>query len=147
MKEGKYMKVLLVEDDPLSRHLLQQMLCNLGYEVTACEDGEVAWNAFTSQEFHLIVSDWLMPNLDGLELCKRIRTADKKYYSYFILQTSCAEKDSLVSAITSGVDDYLLKPYDTIKLQNKLQVAQKFFEIEAQTQASPERLEAIKKRL
>jgi CheY-like chemotaxis protein len=147
MKEGKFMKVLLAEDDPLSRHLLHQMLSNLGYEVTACEDGNAAWEAFTNQEFHLVVSDWLMPNLNGLELCKKIRTADKSYYSYFILQTSCTEKDSLMNAITSGVDDYLLKPYDVVKLQTKLQVAQKFFEIEAQTQASPELLEAIKKLL
>jgi CheY-like chemotaxis protein len=147
MKVGKYMKVLLVEDDALSRQLLHQMLTNLGYEVTACEDGHAAWETFTSQEFHLVVSDWIMPNLDGLELCKKIRTADKSYYSYFILQTSCAEKDSLVNAITSGVDDYLLKPYDVIKLQTKLQTAQKFFEIESQTQASPELVEAIKKLL
>jgi CheY-like chemotaxis protein len=138
------MKVLLVEDDPLSRHLLQQMLSNLGYEVTACEDGNAAWEAFTSQEFHLVVSDWLMPNLNGLELCKKIRTSDKSYYSYFILQTSCAEKDSLVRAISSGVDDYLLKPYDVVKLQTKLQIAQKFFELEAQTEVSPQVLEAIK---
>lgn len=138
------MKVLLVEDDPLSRHLLQQMLKNLGYEVTACEDGKAAWEAFTSQEFHLVVSDWLMPNLDGLELCKKIRTSDKSYYSYFILQTSCAEKESLVSAISSGVDDYLLKPYDVVKLQTKLQIAQRFFEIEAQTEVSSKVLEAIK---
>lgn len=141
------MKILLVEDDHLSRHLLQQMLSNLGYEVMACEDGQAAWEAFTNQEFHLIVSDWLMPNLDGLELCKKIRTADKSYYSYFILQTSCTEKDSLVSAISSGVDDYLLKPYDVVKLQTKLQTAQKFFEIEAEVQASPQLLHAIKKLL
>lgn len=138
------MKVLLVEDDPLSRHLLQQMLNNLGYEVTACEDGNAAWEAFTNQEFHLVVSDWLMPNLNGLELCKKIRTSDKSYYSYFILQTSCGERDSLVTAISSGVDDYLLKPYDVVKLQTKLQIAQRFFELEAQTEVSTHMVEAIK---
>ena len=112
------MKVLLAEDDAVTRYILQEMLGVFGYEVTACADGEEAWDAFCAGDFRLVVSDWSMPRMDGQELCQRIRASQRDAPCYFILQTSNQV------GIDFGADSYLFKPIDMDELKERLQVAE-----------------------
>src|SRR5438445_12053356 len=82
--EGARMKVLIAEDDPISRHLLQRTLEQWGYEVVTANDGEEAWRLFEPADFPLVISDWVMPDVDGLELVRRIRSASRPGYVYTI---------------------------------------------------------------
>ncbi|MEW6130721.1 MAG: response regulator [Acidobacteriota bacterium] len=141
------MNILLAEDDSSSRKILHEMLAELGHQVTVCEDGKAAWEAFQRNDYRLVVSDYSMPHLNGVELCQKIRSANNPHHTYFILQTSCSEKSALLKALASGVDDILLKPVDLHKLRAKLEVAEKFFELEQQSPCSAQVLDAIKEML
>jgi DNA-binding response OmpR family regulator len=117
------MKVLVAEDDAVTRCILSETLRAWGYEVTACADGKEAWDAFRNGDFRLVLSDWMMPRMDGLELCRKIRTSDKSSSCYFILQTS--DIDSVHSLnIVWGADSVLAKPLDSEELKARLQAAE-----------------------
>src|SRR5215216_1452363 len=117
------MKVLIADDDDVSRYILQEILQVLGYEVTACRDGSEAWEKYLKGNFRLVISDWMMPNVDGMELCRRIREEMRADYSYFILQTSLHEKQELLAGLEFGADNYLLKPFDINDLKIRLKIA------------------------
>jgi CheY-like chemotaxis protein len=129
------MKVLIADDDAVSRYILQEILQTLGYEVTVCEDGSQAWEKYLEGDFRLVISDWMMPKVDGLELCRRIRELNRAAYSYFILQTSCNEKGDLFEGIECGVDNYLLKPFDSNDLKIRLKIASRVLALQANVQA------------
>ena len=86
------MKILIVEDDLVSRRLLRKMLEQWGYEVTSAKNGQDAWEIYQSNEFKFVVADWMMPVMDGLKLCRKIRAINNKGYVYFILLTSKDKK-------------------------------------------------------
>jgi sigma-B regulation protein RsbU (phosphoserine phosphatase) len=119
------LKVLLVEDDIASLRLQHRMLTGWGHEVTACENGGVACELFAANQYDVVVSDWIMPELDGLELCNRIRSIKKRDYCYFILVTAQSRTENLIQAIEVGVDDYLTKPVDSVELRVRLKVAER----------------------
>lgn len=129
------MKVLIADDDAVSRYILQEMLQTLGYEVTACEDGSQAWERYLEGDFRLVISDWMMPNVDGLELCSRIRELNRADYSYFILQTSLHEKEDLLKGLEFGADNYLLKPFESSDLKIRLKIANRVLALQADVQA------------
>lgn len=117
------MKVLLAEDDAVTRYVLEETLAALGYEVTACADGKAAWDAYRDGEFRLVISDWAMPEMDGVELCRRIKRSARRAPCYFILQTSDGEGVRALDAWDA--DSYLLKPYDSDELKARLQAAER----------------------
>jgi sigma-B regulation protein RsbU (phosphoserine phosphatase) len=119
------LKVLLVEDENVSLRLQKKMLEGWGHEVTACENGKVACELFSAIQYDVVVSDWMMPELDGLELCNRIRSISKRDYCYFILVTAKSRGENLIQAIDAGVDDYLTKPVDSVELRVRLKVAER----------------------
>ena len=129
------MKVLIADDDAVSRYILQEILQTLGYQVTACEDGSQAWGRYLEGDFRLVISDWMMPKVDGLELCRRIRGLNRAHYSYFILQTSHHEKKDLLEGLEFGVDNYLLKPFDSNDLRIRLKIANRVLALQANVQA------------
>ncbi len=129
------MKVLIADDDAVSRYILQEILQTLGYEVTACEDGSQAWEKYLEGNFRLVISDWMMPKVDGLELCRKIRESNRTASSYFILQTSRNEKEDLLEGIERGVDNYLLKPFDSNDLKIRLKIANRVLALQANVQA------------
>ena len=108
------MKVLIVEDDPDSRDLLKVLLELDGHDVTAAWNGMEGWQAFQSGEFPVVLSDWLMPEMDGLELCRRIRASDRPSYSYVILVTALHGKSSYLQGMNAGADDFVSKPFEGI---------------------------------
>jgi sigma-B regulation protein RsbU (phosphoserine phosphatase) len=120
------MKILAVEDDPVARAVLRQALRRLGHEVIEAADGEAAWVALQGEPVRVIVSDWMMPRLDGLELCRRIREGGAADYVYFILLTSRdATEENSRAAADAGVDDFLTKPLDFSELWTRLRVAER----------------------
>jgi len=120
------MHILIAEDDMLSRKLLKTNLEDMGHTVDAAENGLDAWEMFDRSPYRVVVSDWLMPELSGLELCEKIRARQETDYTYFVLLTAnVSEESSYYEAMERGVDDFLSKPLDRSELTIRLQVAQR----------------------
>jgi two-component system, cell cycle response regulator len=118
-------KVLIAEDDGVTRLLLQRAVERLDHECLGVEDGLQALAAFQQDQFDVVISDWMMPGLDGPDLCRRVRAMESMHYSYFILLTALADKGHFLSGMEAGADDYLQKPFDREELQVRLQVARR----------------------
>ena len=119
------MKILVAEDDAASRAILTQILKQLGHDVVVTVDGEQAWGIFLAEDVPLLVSDWMMPSLDGLELCRRIRAENRPAYTYIILLTVLGGKANYLEAMKAGADDFINKPFDVDQLQARLRVAER----------------------
>lgn len=115
---------LIVEDDNAARLILQHWLKNLGYEVLATEDGNQAWSAMTMETPpKLILLDWSIPGLDGIELCRRLRASSSPYYTYVIMIAGRHAREDVACALEAGADDYLAKPFAEVELEARLTVA------------------------
>jgi sigma-B regulation protein RsbU (phosphoserine phosphatase) len=119
------LRLLLAEDDAVTRQTLRAMLMAQGHEVTDAEDGSVAWGAWQLSQPRIVISDWLMPEMDGLELCRKIRALPGKPYTYFILQTSRTGRENFLEAMGAGVDDFVTKPVAADELKARLGVAER----------------------
>ncbi len=120
------MNILIAEDDLLSRKLLITTLEQLGHQVDPFDNGEDAWNAHNRFPYRVIVSDWLMPKLDGLDFCRKVRERENTEYTYFILLTAKAQdKESYMEAMGAGIDDFLAKPLDRDQIWMRLRVAER----------------------
>jgi DNA-binding response OmpR family regulator len=120
------MNILIAEDDFISRKLLINILEELGHVVTVAADGKEAWEAYQAQPTRLLITDWLMQQMDGLELVRKIRENDKSDYTYIILLTAnIGQRENYYKAMHAGVDDFLAKPLDRLELEIRLQVAQR----------------------
>lgn len=127
------MKILIAEDDPVSVKILQFTLEHFGHEVVTAASGSEAWEIFDREPVRVIVSDWMMPGLDGLELCQKIRQRAKTEYTYFILLTAIStERNHLRKAMDAGIDDFLTKPLDREAIQMRLRVAERILEFTTQ---------------
>jgi signal transduction histidine kinase len=124
------MRVLIAEDEPVSRRLLQSYLQKWGYEVTAAADGAEAWRLFEAADCPIVITDWMMPELDGLDLIRRIRGGGRPGYVYAILLTARAQKEDLVEGMEAGADDFLTKPFDRDELRVRLRAAGRVLELE-----------------
>jgi signal transduction histidine kinase len=124
------MKVLIAEDDPISRRLLQGHLTNWGHEVTAAEGGGQAWQLFRQGSYPLVISDWVMPEMDGLELVRRIRECPRSGYVYVILLTAKARKEDVVQGMEAGADDFVTKPFDREELRVRLRAGERIVQLE-----------------
>lgn len=119
------MRVLVADDDPISLRLLVHALEVLGYDVTPTGTGEEAWTTFEAAPVPVVVSDWMMPDLDGLDLCRRIRAGSTVGYTYVILLSSQNERADRLHALEAGVDDFLSKPLDRAELAARLVIARR----------------------
>ena len=118
------MDILIAEDDFISRKLLVNILEELGHVVTVACDGEEAWQLYKKQPCRMVITDWLMPQVDGLELVKRIRGQDLSDYTYVVLLTAnIGQRENYFKAMQAGIDDFLVKPQDRIELEIRLKVA------------------------
>src|SRR5215471_10094989 len=124
------MNVLIAEDDRDSRELLSWLLEKLGYHVTVTENGKQAWEAFRREKFRLVISDLLMPDVDGLELCRRIRAMQASKYTYIILLTALIGKRDYLEGMDAGADDFITKPFDPDELKARLRVAERITSIQ-----------------
>ncbi|MBI2813617.1 MAG: response regulator [Opitutae bacterium] len=122
------MKVLIAEDDPIAGRVLEAALVKLGHEPQITNDGEAAWQLLQAQPVRVVVSDWRMPRLDGLELCRRIRARPGDYVCFILLTQQAATAGNLKEAMEAGVDDFLGKPVDHGQLWMRLRVAERILQ-------------------
>jgi two-component system, cell cycle response regulator len=131
------MKVLIAEDDRDSRELLTWILEKLGYQVVCTENGQQAWDAFRRGKFRLVISDLLMPDVDGLELCRRIRSSKHIKYTYIILLTALIGKRQYLEGMQAGADDFMTKPFDADELKARLGVATRILSLQEEPESKP----------
>jgi diguanylate cyclase (GGDEF)-like protein len=124
--------VLVVDDNILIRSVLQDLLKEEGYEVVTSENGKDALRKYRSHLFQIIISDWVMPEMNGLELCRAIREESHQHgYTYFILLTSQDSKNDIIAGLQAGADEYLIKPVHKPELHARLNTARRILELEA----------------
>ena len=125
------MRVLVAEDDPTSRVLLASMLKKWGHEPVCAADGLEAWNLLCQEDApRLVLLDWVMPGLDGPEVCRRLRAAETSDPPFVIMLTGRAEKGDIILGLDAGANDYLSKPYDPDELRARLRVACRMLELQ-----------------
>ena len=135
------MKILAVEDDAVARAVLRQALRRLGHDTIEAADGESAWKLLQEEPVRVVVSDWLMPRSDGLDLCRKIRARVGTDYIYFILLTSNdATEENQAAAADAGVDDFLTKPLNVQDLWTRLRVAERILRYTTQVRQLEELL-------
>ncbi|OPZ21143.1 MAG: Transcriptional regulatory protein TcrA [candidate division BRC1 bacterium ADurb.BinA364] len=137
------MRILVVDDDPLTLELLGAALRKWGHEVETASDGEEAWKSFQQNPAPMLLSDWMMPLCDGIELCRRIREADSDIYTYFIMITAKRERDDLIAAIEGGADDFLVKPVFIDELRAKIHAGQRILKLQSDLSAQLNKLSIV----
>ena len=124
-------RILIAEDHYVSRHLLERNLTNWGFQVVTAEDGEAAVRILESEDAPpLAIVDWMMPRMDGLEVCRRVRALKDRPYIYLVLLTAKSHKEEIATGLEAGADDYVIKPFDPDELRARLKVGQRVVELE-----------------
>lgn len=126
------MEVLIAEDDYISRSLLKKMLVDMGHDVLDAENGEDAWALLQENPRQIVITDWMMPKMDGLEFCQKIRSASFDSYIYVIMLTAKDRKKDLVEVFESGADDYIPKPFDPEELRARVMTGIRVINLENQ---------------
>ncbi len=127
------MKILIADDSIVSRHLLEATLRKWGYDVMVACDGAEALELLQRQDApSLIILDWMMPGMTGVEVCRRIRQRDGEPYTYILLLTSKSQKEDLIEGMEAGADDYITKPFDQNELQVRLRAGTRLVDLQAQ---------------
>lgn len=137
------MKILIAEDDPVSRRILEATLTRWGYELEVATDGEQAWAALrTADAPRLAILDWMMPGIDGVEICRRLREAEGDRPAYLILLTAKGEKDDIVTGLEAGANDYVTKPFDREELRARVHVGERVVSLQNSLAERVEQLQA-----
>jgi response regulator RpfG family c-di-GMP phosphodiesterase len=124
------MNILIVDDDASSLALLEKSITKWGYSTAKTENGNQAIERLKDSRIDMIVSDWLMPEMDGRELCQKVRSLDLKYYIYIILISAQDTRNDVVRGLESGVDDYLTKPLNLDELRARLEIGARIIKLE-----------------
>ncbi len=140
------MKILVVEDNRIAAHHLVRTLEKMSHEAHHEGDGAKAWQALQEQRFDMIISDWEMPEVDGLELCRRVRSQHDTPYIYYILLTAKEGKDDRYTGLQAGADDFLVKPLDPTELMARLEVASRILGMQEQLASTVLSLDVAQKR-
>lgn len=131
-KQDPVVNILIVDDDAVSRTVLASALKKRGHIVASASGGEQALEIFAKSQHRIVVSDLLMPGIDGLELCRRIRKANAPQYTYLILLTAIEGKAGYLEGMRAGADDFISKPLDTDLLEARLVVAERVLNLQSQ---------------
>lgn len=124
------MRILVVEDDIVTGTLLKKILTKQGYEVSHITDGAKAVEALQAASYRIVLTDWMMPKMDGPTLCRHIRGLNLPYYIYIILVTAKSSKGDAVAGLESGADDYIVKPFDKQELLARIRAGQRLVDLE-----------------
>lgn len=131
------MRILVAEDNPFDRRLIEHALTEWGYEPVLAGDGDEAWALLNRDDApHLVILDWLMPGMDGVEICRRLRQRESEHYTYVLLLTMKFHKEDIIAGIESGADDYLPKPFDPRELKVRVEVGRRIVQLQSQLLAS-----------
>lgn len=145
------MDILIAEDDNVSRRILETMLRKWGYDLTVTCDGAQAWEALQRNDApQLVILDWMMPGMDGVEVCRRVRAQADGALAYIILLTARTNKEETVAGLDAGANDYITKPFDRDELQARVRVGERVVELQhalsqrvAELQAAAEHIETL----
>jgi DNA-binding response OmpR family regulator len=125
------MKILIAEDNPVTRRLLEVTLTGWGYDVVLAIDGLEAWKALQGEEApSLAILDWMMPGMDGIQVCQEVRRMPRSTPTYIILLTSKSNKEEIVEGLEAGGDDYITKPFHREELHARLRVGERVIELQ-----------------
>ena len=141
------MRILVVDDEPTSRVIAEAALLSLGHECHTLSDGAQAWEVILAQRPDVVISDWTMPGLTGLELCANVRAHGLDEYTYFILVTAHGERHQIIQGMRAGADDYLVKPLDVDDLRIRLIAASRITSLHRQLARHKADLESLNREL
>jgi len=138
-------KILIAEDDEITQLILQKLLEREGYKVILTNNGLEAWNVFQEkrEEIDMVITDWLMPKMDGLELCKKIRNLELSHYVYLIFITVRERREDIVIGLEAGADDYIPKPFDPHELLSRIRSGKRVIEIDKRQRKLRKKLECL----
>lgn len=137
------MKILIIEDELIFRRMVKKYLLEAGYEIVEAEDGLSAWELFQKEPFQLVITDWMMPGLDGPALVQKIRTSGQKSYTYIIMLTAMDNKDNIVLGLESGADEYLTKPFNSRELIARVASGMRILRLEEELMQARIQMEAL----
>jgi two-component system cell cycle response regulator len=137
------MKILVVDDQPVFRRLIEAALQKAGHEVVLMQDGKQAWQALEQGEYDLAVLDWLMPEMDGVTLCRKLRQRIGARYLYIILLTAKDELEDVVKGLDAGADEYLVKPFNPEELRARVRAGGRIVELERRLSQANAQLAAL----
>jgi len=124
------MKVLIADDENITRRRLEKLLTDMGFEVVSCKDGLDAWKVIESKNApSLLILDWMMPGMDGVEICRKVRKLAREPYTFILLLTSKGKQDDFVKGMDAGADDYITKPFDQNELRVRLKAGKRIIEL------------------
>lgn len=124
------MKVLIAEDNRVSRSILGKLLAQWGHEVIAAADGGKVWQLLQNNDIRMVITDWIMPHMDGVMLCRKIREAELPHYVYIIILTAKDQKKDSVACLEAGADDYITKPFAPEELRARIRSGERIIELE-----------------
>lgn len=137
------MRILVADDESVSRRILQSMLEDWGYSVRVCTDGAVAWELLQRADAPpLVILDWVMPRMNGLEVCRKLRAVFKPCPTYVVLVTSKDQNADIVTGLDAGADDYVAKPFNREELRARVQVGERVVELQRRLAERVRELEA-----
>lgn len=125
------MKVLIAEDDPVSLLYLRGAVEDWGYEVCTATDGKTAWDLLQQSDAPMLaILDWMMPGMDGIDVCRKLRTGPRDHYTYLIMLTTRSEVEFIVEAMNAGADDFISKPFNLEELQVRMRAGTRIIELQ-----------------
>jgi two-component system cell cycle response regulator len=134
-------KILIAEDDAISRRLLETILRKWGYDVVVAYDGGQAWEELQKEDApRLAILDWMMPEMDGVEVCGKVRERTNSAYVYILLLSAKSQREDLVKGMESGADDYITKPFDANELKVRLRAGRRILDLQTQLMSAQEAL-------
>ncbi|MFO0748694.1 MAG: diguanylate cyclase [Myxococcota bacterium] len=137
------MRILVAEDESISRLMAVRAVEQLGYTCVAASDGLDAWEKYLREGADVVISDWMMPRVDGIELCRRIRAREDRRYTYFIILTALSEREYRLTGMRAGADDYLAKPLDREDLMLRLIAAERVTSLHRRLEEQQRELERL----
>ena len=139
------MRILVAEDDSVTRRILETTLAGLGWDVVTAKDGNAAWEVFQTLKGtnapELAVMDWMMPGVEGIEICRRLRATSGFEFVYVILVTSRGDKGDLSEGLAAGANDYIEKPFDLVELEARVRVGERMVRLQTSLSARVTELE------
>jgi two-component system cell cycle response regulator len=140
---GVYMQIAIIDDDPIARQILRSSINRLGMDVIEFPDGSAAWDYFLANPPRFVITDWLMPTLDGLDLIRNIRSARFHGYTYSIILTGKEDKTDVIAGLSAGADDYLTKPFDIAELRARINIGIRILDLEDDLNRAREQMERM----
>ena len=135
--------ILVAEDDPVARKILEKTLIKEGHEVVSVENGRKAFDLFKQRFFPIILTDWMMPEMDGIELCRAVRNHQASGYVFVIILTSKDSKDDIVTGLNSGADDYVNKPFNPPELKARIKTCMRILGLERSLKEANENIKIL----